>query len=202
VDAVSGRWAIGLLGLLLACATAVQTEVLGPDGERLLDRIAVAVPTLEFPPADNGDASKLVVAQLLRALQDSGRHPISPAELGAVLQAEGTSARTASPEAQARVAERVFGAHALLLVRIHRFVPRVGGERGVVRPASVRFELDLRAPDGSSRWRGEYNEAQKGLTEDLLSLRRALSRRFRWVRAEELAAYGARELVSRMPREI
>jgi hypothetical protein len=115
------------------------------------------------------------------------------------LRGGGISPDVSDPAVVGRVAREAFGADGVLFIRIRRFVPRVGGQRGVVQPASVWFELDLRSPDGVLLWRGEYDETQRGLTDDALAFGRAMARRFRWVTAEELAGYGARELVARMP---
>jgi hypothetical protein len=146
------------------------------------------------------DAGEVVVARLLEALGRSGRYEaISPAEVRTALQSVGLSRETATPADVGRVTREAFGADSVLFVRVRRFVRRRGGDRGAVRAASVWFELELRASDGALLWKGKFDETQRGLTEDLLGFRRAVARRFRWVSAEELASYGASELVARMP---
>jgi hypothetical protein len=205
---VTRRWAVGLLALTLACAIPVRTETMPAAEGRSLQRIAVAPPRVDLagPSASsvNGpvedDAGEVVVARLLEALETSGRYEIvSPAEVRTTLRGAGISPTTATPEAVGRVTREAFGADSVLFLRVRRFVKRQGGKRGAVQPASVWFQLDLRTPDGALLWKGEYDEAQRGLTDDLLSFRRAMARGFRWVSAEELAAYGAGELAERMP---
>jgi hypothetical protein len=208
VVSVTRPWAVGLLALTLACATPVRTETLPAAEGRSLQRIAVAPPRVDLAgpsassvngPAD-GDPAEVVVARLLEALERSGRYQtISPAEVRTALRGAGISPTTATPEAEGRVTRKAFGADSVLFVRVRRFVRRQGGKRGAVQPASVWFQLNLRAPDGPLLWKGEYDEAQQGLTDDPLSFRRAMARGFRWVSSEELAAYGAGELVARMP---
>lgn len=187
----------------MACATPVVVETHAPMRDHALARVAVA-PFTSDPGVDGAHGGQveqggpgIVVAQLVRAMEDSGRYqPIPPSE---VKRALGGEERVDDALSVCRVAARELGADAVLFARVRRFVPRKGGERGVSRPASVWFEVYLRAPDGTLLWSGKYDETQQGLTDDLLSFRRNLSRGFRWVTADALAAYGARELVERMP---
>jgi hypothetical protein len=103
------------------------------------------------------------------------------------------------PATMQEVREKVttaFSPDALLLGRVRRFDERKGGEQ----PAAVGFDLELRAPDGALLWSGSYDETQRSLSEDLGSFGRASERGFRWVSADALASYGARELVRQLPQ--
>lgn len=201
-------WAVGLVALAVACATPVLTQTLPAAEGRSVQLVSVAPPrtalSAQVASSGNGqndsDAGKVVVAQLLEALNRSARYEaISPAEVRTALRGAGISPASATPAAVGRVVQQAFGADSVLFMEVRRYLPRRGGKRGAVQPASVWFELNLRAPDGTLLWKGSYDETQQGLTDDLLGFQRAVARRFRWVSSEELAAYGASELVERMP---
>jgi hypothetical protein len=90
----------------------------------------------------------------------------------------------------------------VLFGRVRRYRSRVGGERGVTRPAAVWFDLELRLPSGVRIWGGLYREEQKAVSEDLLSLGLAAQRGFSWLDAPELSEYGARELVAALVEDL
>jgi hypothetical protein len=201
---------LGLIAAFLssaACATPVRVEGEAEDGLSLR-RIALVPSAVlggrEVAVEPSGlieeEGPYVVTAQLLRELEGSGRYePIRPEEVLRVLGTREIDLSSAPPATVCQIVSRELGADAILFTRVRRFVSRRGRGTGVARPASVWFELALRAPDGELLWRGEYDETQQGLTDDPLSLRRSIARRFRWVTAEELARYGAGELVGRMP---
>ena len=197
-----------VLALGIACATPVRTEILPAADGRVVRRVAVAPPLLDLfgatqRPIDSQttrQAGEVVASRLVDALEHSGRYEtISSVEVQTALRTSEIASGPQTPAAVGRVVQSAFGADSVLFVRVRRFAPREGGDRGSRRGASVWFEVALRAPDGTLLWRGAYDETQQALTEDLLAFRRALARGFRWVSAEELAAYGAGELVARMP---
>jgi hypothetical protein len=126
---------------------------------------------------------------------DSPFEVIPPAEVARVLSPSGTLVVKPLPTEIGPMLSHTFGVDAILYGHILRYSERQGGERGSQRPAAVWFELELRTPEGLVLWKGTYNETQQGLTDDLLSFRRAMQRRFRFVSADALAAYGARKLV-------
>lgn len=207
----ASRVRLGLIAALFssaACATPVRVEGPGAEDGRPLRRIALVPSAVLGGPdvavAPSGlveeEGPYVVMAQLLRALEGSGRYePLRPEEAMRVLETSRIDLSSAPPASVCQLVSRGLGADAVLFTRVRRFVSRKGRGTGVARPASVWFELALRAPDGELLWRGEYDETQQGLTDDPLSLRRSIARRFRWVTAEELARYGAGELVQRMP---
>jgi hypothetical protein len=91
-------------------------------------------------------------------------------------------------QAQARkVAAQVKG-DAVLISTIKRFVARDASES---RPASVAFEYQLlAAKSGQILCAGVFDETQQPLLENIFSLRRAISRKFKWISAEELLREG------------
>lgn len=79
------------------------------------------------------------------------------------------------------------------LVRVYK--EREGSKYGAAA-AVVGFEVSLVATDGRVIWRGNYYEEQRPVTEDISGF---LDRGFGFVTAEELANYGAEQLVKQFP---
>ena len=83
---------------------------------------------------------------------------------------------------------------------VYRFEERVGSSLGVEKPASVGFDLHLlRLRDGKAVWEGRFNETQQPLSENLLRIKAFFRRKASWLTAEELAAVGVDEMLSRFP---
>lgn len=188
--------------IVVACATPVRVEV--HPSERRVERIAL-LPLLSAsslqqagPSHGNGTpkASMLVTARVLEALVRGDRFDvIPPAEGERALRHAGIDPHKAEPAEVAAALTRAFGVDGVLSGTVRRFRARQGSRGGATSPAAVRFDLALHDAQGVLLFRGEYDETQRSLADDVRSLRRAAQRRFRWVSAEELAAYGARELV-------
>ncbi len=79
------------------------------------------------------------------------------------------------------------------LVRVYK--EREGSKYGAV-PAVVGFDVRLVASDGVLVWRGSYYEEQRPVTEDISGF---FARGFGFVTAEDLATYGAEQLVKEFP---
>jgi len=93
------------------------------------------------------------------------------------------------------------GYSCVLLGRVERYEERIGSDWSVNRPASVAFKLLLiETATGRVLWKGSFDEAQQPLSENLLTLRRFVSRKARWVTAADLAETGFKELVDSMVR--
>jgi hypothetical protein len=180
----------------LACTTPVAVETFPAAADREIRTIALVplrLPSPEVAP-DRPDAADVVTSRVLEALAGMpGLTTIPPEEVTHVVP------ERADPVVAAQALHRMFGVDAVLTGTVHRFVTRVGSEAGATRPASVSFVLELRDPTGELLWRGRYDETQVELTDDLGSFPRAYARGFRWLSAEELARFGARELVAKLP---
>jgi hypothetical protein len=193
--------AAGLLAV--ACSTPVEHSALPAASDQRVTRVAV-VP-LPFEPSSERSAlpeeeakvaASVVTARVAEALAEWARlDMVPPGDVELWLQAPRSPADPALLGNELRSA---FGVDGVLTGRVRRYVSRQGGSAGAVRPASVHFELELRTPDGVLLWQGSYDEAQSSINEDLASLQRASERGFRWVTAEALTRYGARELMQRL----
>ncbi len=200
------------LVILFGCADPVQVHPIGSPPPAPLRRI-VLMP-IEIPPTPSGgerridaDARRVVTSRMTEALALwCGTPYVGPVEVEHWIKADSEAPRPECPGAEpsclpAAIA-RVFSADALLYVDVQRYLAREGSTASVRRPASVWLRLELRSSANAPLWRGEYNETQQTLSEDLTSWSRAYERGFRWVSAETLASYGSRTLVQRLDTEI
>jgi len=89
---------------------------------------------------------------------------------------------------QARKVGAQLGSDAVLISTINRFVSRDASES---RPASVAFEYQLLAvKSGQILCGAVFDETQQPLLSNIFSLRKAISRKFKWISAEELLREG------------
>jgi hypothetical protein len=96
------------------------------------------------------------------------------------------------------IGETVY-ADAVIAGRMLRFRERVGGDIGVKSPASVALVLDLvDVRRGDVVWSARFDETQKGLSENILSLGDIRERGIRWLTAEQLAQDGVRKVVQQL----
>jgi hypothetical protein len=189
-----------VLGLAsaLGCAVPIKTSTTKLDAPVKVQKIAL-VPFETGRPflpkgQDAEQATRIVTARVLGAITDRTDFVIVPPEEASRYLAGLPEGETAGRASLAVELQRGFATEAALFGTVRRFVTREGGPRGSKRPAGVWFDLELRSPFGIVLWTGSYEETQQGLSDDLLSLRRALSRRFKWVSANQLAQYGAEQL--------
>jgi hypothetical protein len=187
-----------LCALAGGCApTSTTSEALG---EARLERVAVAPFAMDAAGRVEPDASALVRARVVEALAAlEGLELVPPEESDRVLEQAGLGGRGRA--ALGKELARAFGVDGVLHGRVRRYSSRVGGPRGAEQPAAVWFELELRSPDGTPLWRGAFQEEQQSLSENLLSLPRAIERGFQWVEAEELVQEGVQRLIGELDRE-
>lgn len=95
---------------------------------------------------------------------------------------------------------KAFEADAVLVGQVYRWQERVGTDYGIVKPASVAFDLSLvRSGDGAVIWRGNYDKTQRSLFENLFDLNTYIKSGGRWLTARDLAVLGLRHLIAEMP---
>jgi hypothetical protein len=101
-----------------------------------------------------------------------------------------------------KIGELVY-ADAVLTGRMLRYRERVGGDIGVQTPASVAFTLELiDVQRGDVIWSSRFEETQKGLSENILSLGDIRERGLRWLTAEQLAQDGVRKIINQLHETI
>jgi len=196
-----------LLLALLACTSPISVELQPGALEHPLRTVALApfsvgIPLARVEPAGTSaeGVAKLVRGRVLEALTRwTDLRVVPPQDVTRVLATNGPLAVPSTPAEIGRELKRAFGVDAVLYGTVYRFVPRVGGTRGAVKPAAVWFKLELKTPAGDLLWSGTYDEIQRSLSEDLGSFQRTSERGFRWLSAEQLVEYGAVQLVRRIP---
>ena len=188
---------------VLGCATPVVHSQPPAVSDHKVTLVAVVPMSFEpFDPRDvlTGDeavvASETVTARVATALvQWGGLEAVPPGDTQLWLQ---NVSAPSDPRRLGRELSSAFGVDAILTGRVRRYSPREGGPRGASRPASVWFDLELRTPGGELLWEASYDEVQRSVSEDPGSFGRWRERGFRWVTAEELTRYGARELMQEL----
>jgi hypothetical protein len=126
----------------------------------------------------------------LVSMEDVGRAIKGIAPAGAELSIRTMAARTG----------KELKADAVLIGRVTSFRERVGGSFGIERPASVGFEVELfSVQDDTLLWKSGFYETQVSLTEDIGSLPLFIKRGGKWIPADELARYGAEEVIKDLP---
>ncbi len=192
--------------LALLTASACTPTVAGQARPALaeldapLRRIAVlpfaASPLVRAP--ENGTqprvAAQLVSRYVAEALAARGLEVITPEDVAATLAEADPSRRAA-----AVLAEK-YGADAVVLGDLTRWEEREGEAYGTFEAAAVGFRITLQsAPNGRLLWSGEFDERQQPLGENVLRAGRYPGKGSRWLTAEELARWGAQELVNALP---
>jgi len=198
-------------GLVAACAQPppVRTETYAGADARGFDIQKVAI--APFRTSDSfqavGDrdlpareAALLVERFVSEALIARGVEVVSPGDVRTALRIDTPETALPPPAIVARVVSQEFGAPAVLYGTVYRMRERGGEAIGSATPASVWFEVSLmRAPGGGLLWKAVFNETQQPLGDNVLRARRYPGGGTRWLRAEELARWGARELAEGFP---
>lgn len=130
-----------------------------------------------------------------RLRNKQGIRVIAPREAMKTAEASSDESETTKETAAASTANRL-AVDAALIGKVLVYQERVGGPLGASPPAAVGFEVKVISADGSVLWEGGYYERQRPMNEDFID---AVHRRGRYVTADELAQFGAEELVKVMP---
>lgn len=190
---------------LLACASETGfVEVRQASPEPLaVRRIAVApFHAVERPGAPRlpDDASPLVAGYVASAFEARGVDVVPPSDVAQGLGLPIAPRDALDARAVAATAHAKFGADAVAMGVVHRFVDRSGQAMGSTRPASVGFEVRIvSAPGGALLWAGAFDQTQVALGENLLKAPQYPGGGWRWLSAEEFARWGAGLVVNQVP---
>jgi hypothetical protein len=177
----------------LGCVGTVIEQPYPALAERSEPIRRVAVAPIAMRPEGAADAAALVSRHLAEALATRGIQVVAPEEVAHVDTGAGV------PELAAAVA-RQFGADALLVGEITRWVEREGEALGSQRPAAVGIRVVLHgAPTGERLWQGEFDRTQQAMLENVLLTPRYPGGGTRWLTASEFAHFAADELATAMP---
>lgn len=192
--------------LLSACARPSLvhgTDHPGLNKQPPIQRIAVVPFTLsERLSLDrNATASAdLLAHHTAEALSERGKQVVSPSDVARAMMAAGMDPAAPALGPLAELVAREFGADAMVTGRVHRWRDREGAAAAASKPASVGFELTLRAaPGGQKLWSAVFDETQKSAGENVLVTSQYPGRGTRWLTAEELGRWGTSQVVGKAP---
>ena len=186
------RPALLLLAATLGCVGTVAERPYPGLVERREPVRKIAVAPIAARPEQAAEGAPLVSRYLAEALALRGIQVVPPEEVAYV---EGGGV----PELAAAVAQQ-FGADALLVGEITRWVEREGEALGVKQPAAVGLKVVLHgAPAGERLWEGEFDHSQQPMLDNVLLTPRYPGRGTRWLTAEEFAHFAADELATALP---
>ncbi len=163
------------------------------------DEITCAFAGKIIPGEVASEAAGVLTELLYAKLADRPNFYLVPENEALSLWAEVLSEYTGA-SAYKLIAEigRRLGVDAVLYGKVFRYREREGSGFSVVRPASVAFALILvRVSDAKVIWRGWFDETQRPLSENVLSLK--LYGKIRWLTARELAERGLEKVLKEFP---
>ncbi len=163
------------------------------------DEITCAFAGKIVPGEVAGEAAGVLTELLYAKLAGKPQFYLVPEDQALRLWAEVLSEYTGA-SAYKLIAEigRRLGVDAVLYGKVFRYREREGSGFSVVKPASVAFALILvRVSDARVIWRGWFDETQKPLSENVLSLK--LYGKIGWLTARELAARGLDKVLKEFP---
>lgn len=198
---------IGLLLILAGCSDIVlQNRTLAPPAPKVAISCIGVLPTqsrvdydnsLSYKAAHSLEQGTLIMDSLLREelagkekIRFLNRNRLDDAVLNALDR----------PGEKIRWAAHKLGCNVILQVNLNRFQTRIGREYSVQRPAGAAFDYRLvEAESGTVLCRGEFDETQTSLLENLFTLSKASNRGFQWITAEQLLREGLREKLGECP---
>jgi len=207
MSALLRRIAVSIAGAaaLLACADETRfVEVRQASNQPIaISRIAVApFRGVERPggPRLPDDASPLVGGYVASAFESRGVEVVPPSDVASGIGLPVAPTDALDARAVAAAAHEKFGADAVVIGSVHRFVDRSGEAMGSTRPASVGFEVRIvSAPAGDLLWVGAFDQTQVALADNLLKAPQYPGGGTRWLTAEEFARWGAGLVVGQVP---
>jgi hypothetical protein len=125
---------------------------------------------------------------------------VTPAQVAETYRGVFADAALDTPRKRAVGLGEALGADVVMVGTVWRF-----REKGALTdvpdsPASVGFALYLiDVETGARLWRGNFDGTQKALTEDILGGLKGVGMGLRWLSAEELAGYGVKSVLRKLP---
>ncbi|HEX2230474.1 MAG TPA: hypothetical protein VHM64_25360 [Candidatus Binatia bacterium] len=209
---------VALFPLLAACGLSpgnIQSKQSTDLTARQIKRIAVLAPTAPAAAAPAKNRLLGVTSEKKGERQDPGEilmrlvysAMVSLPDWQIISESELKEASDSIPQTNDMARLRKIGelvyADAVMTGRVLRYRERVGGDIGVQSPASVAFILELiDVQRGDVIWSTRFDETQKGLSENILSLGDIRERGLRWLTAEQLAQDGVRKTINQLHQAI
>lgn len=194
------------LGVALACAM-LGLSCVGPVVERrswggvegAFEKVAI-VPFRPWPAAARArqpiggpppEAPEIVAQMVGEEIEALGFEVIFAVEVAPVVIGEQDAVGPFDPETTARAVATRFGATSVVIGTVHRYRDRAGEAMGTMEAASVSFEVTAYDAQGRPLRAAVFDETQKSVSENLFNVFRYPGGGTRWLRADELARWGA-----------
>ena len=177
-------------------------SVLGADEASRMVRDELSGATYRGEPVPSHIARELSEVLFERLSKEKGMSLVSPGRTGDVFSSMVNSDPTVQQSLGPLLQETgvKLDVDAVLVGHVSRWRDRRGRDFAVNEAASVAFDLHLlRSADGRIIWSSRFDKTQTSLSENLLDFQTFVRSGGRWMRADELAAMGLDELVTRMP---
>jgi hypothetical protein len=191
-------WAAAAALLALGCAQNIVQDRTAASSEALAVSKVAVVPFAAAPRAGAGalrpDAAPLVAGYVAESLGTRGIEAVPPSDVEQAFGEGVPAGLGAVPLMRDR-----FGADAVVVGSVHRFRERDGQALGALHPASVGFEVKLYSADGKLYASKIFDHTQVALGENALTAAQYPGGGSRWLTAEELARWGATEIVKSLP---
>jgi hypothetical protein len=198
----AGALALALFALLaVGCTETVATQARPALAELRAPLRRIAVLPFSASPlshAEGGGPEPRVIARLIsryvaEALGTRGVEVIAPEDVAATLADADPSRRAGEILMEKR------GADAVVIGDVTRWEEREGEAYGAMKAAAVGFRVTLQGADGRTLWSAEFDERQQPLGDNVLRAGKYPGGGSRWLTAEELARWGAKETVAALP---
>jgi len=184
-----------------ACTPTVATETRPALAELEAPLKRIAVMPFSVSPALRGResgtppnvAAQLVSRYVAEALAARGVEVVAPEDVAATLAEADASRRVGEVLREER------GADAVVIGELTRWDEREGEALGTMNAAAVGFNVTLQGADGRTLWSAEFDERQQPLSDNVLRAGKYPGGGSRWLTAEELARWGAGEIVGALP---
>jgi hypothetical protein len=192
----------GLLSILGACSgKSGQTASQSDQGGRTLSSVVIL--PAEAAQGDGGNAGDLlkgaefVNLKIAELTQDYGNvRVLSQGQVNDLMDEDNTD-NTNDVVAHLH---KVLHCDAVMMVTVHRYRQRQGGDLAADSPASASFQIRLiDAKNKAVLWSADFDETQESLLSNILTFNKAQSRGFKWVTVETLISQGLQDRLADCP---
>jgi hypothetical protein len=147
------------------------------------------------------DSDRSLTRYVHEALQK--RHGEKAASLEKALEAYGKISKDEAKDTLRTLAVKLgesLEANLMVAGTVWRYQERSGSAVGAISPSSVAFVVYLiDVASGKILWKGNFNETQRSLSENVLDTWAFIKKGAKWLSADELARYGVREVFKKFP---